>query len=64
MDVSSLYTNIDREEGAETCFKRLEGRKKKSILSIVIKNLIFMILKTNVFRFGNEFGSETIRCNN
>ena len=43
-DVSSLYTNIDHEEGAEACFKKLEERKNKSIPSIGIKNLILMIL--------------------
>ena len=45
MDVSSLYTNIDHEEGAEACFQKLEERKNKSIASIVIKNLILMNLK-------------------
>ena len=55
MDVSSLYTNIDHEEGAEACFKKLEERKNKSIPSITIKNLILMILKSNAFRFGNEY---------
>ena len=54
-DVSSLYTNIDHEYGAEVCFKMLEERKNKSIPSIVIKNLILMILKSNAFRFGNEY---------
>ena len=29
MDVSSLYTNIDHEEGAEACFQKLEERKNK-----------------------------------
>ena len=58
MDVSSfssLYTNIDHKEGAEACFKKLEERKNKSIPSITIKNLILMILKSNAFRFGNEY---------
>ena len=55
MDVSSLYTNIDHEEGAGFCFKKLEERKNKSIPSIVIKNIILMILKSNAFRFGNEY---------
>ena len=45
MDVSSLYTNNDHEEGAEACFQKLEERKNKSIASIVIKNLIPMTLK-------------------
>ena len=48
MGVSSIYTNIDQEEGAEACFKN------KSIPSIVIKNLILIILKSNSFRFGNK----------
>ena len=30
-DVSSLYTNIDPEEGAEACFKKLEERKKNPL---------------------------------
>ena len=34
---------------------KLEVRKNKSIPSIVIKNLILMILKSNAFRFGNEY---------
>ena len=55
MDVSSHCTNIDHEEGAEACFKKLEERKNKSIPSITIKNLILMILKSNAFRFGNEY---------
>ena len=50
MDVSSLYSNIDHEEGEEACFKKLEERKNESIPSIVIKNLILMILKSNAFR--------------
>ena len=55
MDVLSLYTKTDHEEGADACFKKLKERKKKSILSIVIKNLIFMILKSNAFRFSYEY---------
>ena len=55
MDVSSLYTNIDHEKGTEACFKKLEERKHKSILSIVIKNLILTIFKSKALRFGNEY---------
>ena len=55
MDVSSLCTNIDHEEGAEACFNKLEERKNKSIPSIVINNLILMILISNAFRLGNEY---------
>ena len=55
MDVSSLCTNIDHEEGAEACLKKLEERKNKSILSIVIEKLILMILKSHAFWFSNEY---------
>ena len=55
MSVWSLYANSDHEEGAEACFKKLEERKNKSTPSIVIKNFILMILKSNIFRFGNEY---------
>ena len=53
MDISSLYTNIHHMEGAETCLKKLEEGKKKSIPSIVIK-MILIVLKSNTFIFGNE----------
>ena len=55
MDFSSLYTNIDHEEGAEACLKKLEERRNKAISSIVTKNLILMILKSNAFRICNEY---------
>ena len=52
MDVTSLYTNIDHEEGAEACYQKLEQRKKKTIPSAVLKTLILLVLKSNAFRFG------------
>ena len=60
MDVSSLYTNIHHEEGAEACFKKLEERKNKSVPSIVIKNLVLMIFNSNPFRFSSEYCSQII----
>ena len=53
MDVSSLYTNIDHNEGAEACYVKLEERKNKTITSVVLKSLILLVLKSNAFRFGN-----------
>ena len=55
MDVSSLYTNIDHNEGADACFQKLETRTNKHIPSIVIKRLILSILESNVFQFGLKF---------
>lgn len=59
MDVTSLYTNIDQEEGAESCYKSLEQRENKSIPSDILKKLILLVLKCNVFRFMNKFYSQT-----
>ena len=58
MDVSSLYTNIDQEEGAEACFKKLEQRKRKNVPSLLLKKLILLVLRCNVFRFGSSFFSQ------
>ena len=55
MDVSSLYTNIDHEEGAEACREHLELRKNKSIPSSKLKSLILLVLQSTAFRFGNNF---------
>ena len=55
MDVSSLYTNIDHEEGAQACYEKLETRLNKTVPSTTLKNLILLILKSNIFRFGNNF---------
>ena len=58
LDVSALYTNIDQDEGAEACFKRLENRVNKSFPSEILKRLIGLVLKNNVFRFGNQIYSQ------
>ena len=55
MDVSSLYTNIDHQEGADACHEKLETRKKKMTPSSLLKRLILLVLKSNVFRFNNCF---------
>lgn len=53
MDVSSLYTNIDHEEGAEACREKLEECCDKSISSERLKTLILLVLQSTAFRFGN-----------
>ena len=52
MDVASLYTNIDHDEGTQACYEKLETRKNKKMPSLVIKQLIKFVLSNNVFRFG------------
>ena len=54
MDVSSLYTNIDHEEGAEACYEFLELRKNKTISSAKLKSLILLVLRSTAFRFGSS----------
>ena len=54
MDVGSLYTNIDHEEGANACFHHLEKRHFKSIPSCLLKRLILLVLESNTFRFGKS----------
>ena len=55
MDVSSLYTNIDQDEGTEACYESLEQRDRKSIPSLVLKDLIMLVLQRNIFRFKDNF---------
>ena len=58
MDVSSLYTNIDHTEGADACFQKLKERQNKTVPSSLLRKLILLILKCNVFRFGTSYYSQ------
>ena len=53
MDVNSLYTNIDYDEGADACYKNLETHKNKTLPSSTFKNCILLSLKSNIFQFCN-----------
>ena len=55
MDVSSLYPNIDHEEGVAACREALERRIDKSVPSDVIADLITFILKSNTLSFDDKF---------
>ena len=55
MDVNSLYTNIDHEQGAAACCKKLETCKNKTVLSNTLMNCVLLILKCNIFGFCNTF---------
>ena len=54
MDVASLYTNIDHEEGADACYEKLESRKNKTITSKMLRSLMMLVLKCNAFSFGTS----------
>ena len=53
MDVGSLYTNIDHEEGASACYNALEKWTNKRVPSSLLRRLILLVLKSNFFRFNN-----------
>ena len=55
MDVNSLYTNIDYDEGADACYRNLETHKNKTLPSSTFKNCILLSLKSNIFQFCNTF---------
>ena len=54
MDVASLYTNIDHNEGADACYEMLEKRTNKTVSSSLLKRLILLVLQSNVFRFNDQ----------
>ena len=55
MDVSSLYSNIDHEEGVKACEYALNKRKTPLIPTSVLTNLIMTVLKSNKLKFGERF---------
>ena len=54
MDVASLYTNIDDNEGADVCYEMLEKRTNKTVSSSLLKRLILLVLQSNIFRFNDQ----------
>ena len=55
MDVSSLYPNIDHEEGVKACEYALNKRKTPLISTSVLTGLIMTVLKSNTLKFGEQF---------
>ena len=55
MDVSSLYPNIDHEEGVKACEYALNKRKTPLISTSVLTGLIMTVLKSNTLKFGERF---------
>ena len=55
MDVTSLYPNIDHEQGTEACYHHLRRHKIPSLLCNFLSRLIFLVLKCNALRFGSRF---------
>ena len=54
LKVSSLYTNIPRNEGVDACRYFLKARQDRSLLAENICDLIRMILTMTNFSFDNE----------
>ena len=55
MDVSSLYPNIDHQEGIDACETALNTRTSQSVPTSVLCDLIMTILKCNTLKFGERF---------
>ena len=54
MDVTSLYPNIDHQEGTKACFSFLE-LNASSIPAVALKKLILLVLQSNTMAFMNRF---------
>ena len=55
MDVSSLYPNIDHEEGVQASEHALNKHKTALISTSVLTGLIMTVLKSNTLKFGRLF---------
>ena len=55
IDVSSLYPNIDHQEGIDACETALNTRTSQSVPTSVLCDLIMTILKCNTLKFGERF---------
>ena len=60
IDVSALYSNIQREDGVEAVRKALETRKDKSMPASFILELLDLVLKYNIFEFDGELFQQII----
>ena len=54
MDVVGLYPNIPHEEGLSVLRKRLETRKEKYVSTDTVIDLAEVVLKNNIFVFGEK----------
>ena len=55
MDVSSLYPNIDHNEGISACEEVLSQRDYPLVPTSVLSNLLRLILQCNTLKFGKRF---------
>ena len=58
MDVSSLYPNIDHQEGIDACETALNTRTSQSVPASVLCDLIMTILTCNTLKFGERFSHQ------
>ena len=54
MDVSSLYPNIDHNEGISACEEVLSQRDYSLVPTSVLSNLLRLILQCNTLKFGER----------
>lgn len=54
IDVTSLYTSIPQEEGISACLHCIQNNNHTNIPPKVLKALFEIVLKGNIFRFGDK----------
>lgn len=62
VDVSALYTNINKEDGVEAVRKVLETRSNKSIPSDFLLKLLDCVFRYNIFEFDGELYQQLVGC--
>ncbi|XP_029648575.1 uncharacterized protein LOC115222486 [Octopus sinensis] len=62
MDVSSLYPNIDHNEGVEACMDAFEKQSNKSIPSNFLCRLLRFVLENNTMKFRQRFYHQVKDC--
>ena len=60
IDVSSLYTNIKQEDGIEAMRTALNKRDDKTIPTEYLLQLLELVLKGNIFEFGNQLYQQLV----
>ena len=60
IDVSALYSNIQREDGVEAVRKALETREDKTVPADFILELLDLVLKYNIFEFDGELYQQLV----
>lgn len=62
IDVSSLYTNIRKEDAIQALDESLNQRPDQKVPTVYILQILALVLQFNFFQFGNEKYQQLIGC--